>query len=91
MGLGSAAQGQVSLAEASAKAMAARKLLNCGIDPLVERETQKRAAVVFPSFDEFADDYLGMHRQKFRNAKQVAQWEMTLSTYCGPFDQSRSM
>jgi hypothetical protein len=41
MGLGSAAKGQVSLAEARAKAADARKLLTAGIDRLEAKITRK--------------------------------------------------
>ena len=84
MGLGSAAKGQVSLAEARKAASEARKLVADGIDPLAAREARKQAEKVFPTFGSFADDYLASHRTKFRNEKHIAQWQMTLTTYCEP-------
>jgi integrase len=84
MGLGSAAKGQVSLAEAREKAADARKLLNTGNDPLAHKEARKQAERVIPTFGAFADEYLASHRPKFRNEKHAAQWEMTLKTYCAP-------
>ena len=84
MGLGSAAKGQVSLAEARKAAGDARKLVNDGIDPLAAREARKQAERVVPSFGAFADEYLATHRSKFRNEKHIAQWQMTLTTYCEP-------
>ena len=32
----------------------------------------------------FADDYIKTHRAKYRNDKHIAQWEMTITTYCQP-------
>ncbi len=84
MGLGSAARGQVSLADARKAADEARKLLNAGVDPLIDKEARKQAERVIPSFGAFADEYLASHRSKFRNAKHIAQWEMTLTIYCQP-------
>jgi integrase len=81
MGLGSAAH--VSLAEARAFAMEARKNLNAGIDPLEVKAEQRRASIAIPPFGAFADEYIQNQRAKFRNNKHVAQWEMTLSdAYC---------
>ena len=83
MGLGSAAKGQVSLAEAREKAADARKLLNAGKDPIVVRDASDTAARTIPTFGAFADDYINSHKPKFRNDKHVAQWEMTLGdSYC---------
>ena len=84
MGLGSAADGQVSLAVAREQASEARRLLHAGIDPLADKQARKQAERPIPTFGAFADDYLASHRPKFRNEKHAAQWEMTLTTYCQP-------
>jgi integrase len=85
MGLGGAARGQVSLAEARERALEARRLLSAGIDPLEHRKAEEKAGRTIPTFGAFADDYIRSHKPKFRNAKHVAQWEMTLSdAYCRP-------
>lgn len=84
MGLGSAAKGQVSLAEARKAASDARSLIAGGIDPLGAKEARKQAERAIPSFGTFADDYLDTHRSKFRNEQHIAQWETTLKTYCQP-------
>lgn len=84
MGLGSAANGQVTLADARRAAGEARHNLNSGADPLAAKEARRQAMRAIPTFGTFADDYLGIHKSKFRNPKHVAQWEMTLTTYCEP-------
>jgi integrase len=86
LGLGSAAKGQVSLAEARDKAAEARALIRAGIDPIavMGKEAREKRDRTIPTFGEFADDYLKSHRPKFRNEKHAAQWEMTLTTYCEP-------
>lgn len=84
MGLGSAAKGEVSLAAAREKALEARGLLNAGIDPLEAKRENERTGRTIPTFGAFADSYLESHRSKFRNDKHVAQWEMTLKSYCQP-------
>jgi integrase len=83
MGLGSAAPGQVGLEKARKKAREARDLLDDGIDPLADREAKAKAAIVIPTFGAFADEYIEVHRPKFKNEKHIAQWVMTLGeAYC---------
>jgi len=84
MGLGSGAKGQVSLASARTKASDARRLLDEGLDPLEVKRTGQIPERTIPTFGKFADQYLAAHRSKFRNPKHIAQWEMTLKTYCKP-------
>lgn len=81
MVLGSA--NTLSLSEARKKAFDARQKLVGGVDPLKQRAVEKRAANGIPTFGTFADEYVQSHEAKFRNAKHVAQWKMTLGdAYC---------
>ena len=89
MGLGSAAKGHVSLAEARKAASEARKRVSDGIDPLEAKRDQERKSIAIPTFGVFADEYLESHRSKFRNGKHIAQWEMSLKTYCQPIRSLR--
>ena len=84
MGLGSATAGNVSLLDARREAAKARALVTEGIDPLEAKGTRLQAERMVPTFGPFADEYLASHRSKFRNDKHIAQWEMTLKTYCQP-------
>jgi integrase len=85
MGLGGAARGQVSLAEARERALEARRLLSAGVDPLEHRKAEEKAGRTIPTFGAFADEYIKSHKPKFRNSKHIAQWEMTLGeAYCRP-------
>ena len=84
MGLGSASKGNVSLLDARREAGKARALVTEGVDPLDAKEARKQAERTVPTFGVFADDYISTHKSKFRNEKHVAQWEMTLKTYCKP-------
>jgi integrase len=86
LGLGSAANGHVSLSEAREKAIEARKLINSGNDPVKVMGKSARAIAErgVPNFGSFADDYLAAHGPKFHNDKHKAQWSMTLTTYCAP-------
>ena len=84
MGLGSAGRNGVSLKEARAKAVEARRLLSSGVDPLAEKRDTAKAERTIPTFGAFADQYIATHKTKFRNDKHVAQWEATLGEdYCG--------
>jgi integrase len=83
MGLGSAAPGGVSLAEARKKRDDARQQLRQGIDPLAAKRNAGTAERAIPTFGAFADEYIKAHAPKFRNPKHLAQWEMTLGDeYC---------
>ena len=86
LGLGSAANGHVTLAQAREKAIEARKVINSGDDPVKVMGKSARAIAErgIPSFGSFADAYLTAHGPKFRNDKHKAQWTMTLTTYCAP-------
>ena len=82
MGLGSAAKGQISLADARKAAAEARQCLQSGRDPLELKGAKAIAKRVIPTFGTFADEYVETHRSKWRNEKHVAQWVMTLKKYC---------
>jgi integrase len=78
----------VSLAEARGKALACRKQLLEGIDPLRARDDaeaeQRRKAAGSKTFKECAELFIDGHRAKWRNEKHVEQWETTLKTYAYP-------
>jgi hypothetical protein len=86
MGLGPAEV--ITLAEARDKALAARRLLLDGFDPI---ET-KRAAIVAAKLDAAtaltfkaaAEKYIAAHNAGWKNAKHAAQWTATLTTYVDP-------
>jgi len=78
----------VSLAEARDAALACRKLVRDGVDPIEARKAAKNklhldeASLI--TFKECADAYIRAHRPGWRNAKHAAQWETTLETYAHP-------
>ena len=84
MGLGSASRAGTSLARARELAAEARTALAAGRDPLEARKATRQADRVVPSFGECADAYVETHRKSWRNDKHVAQWTMTLTSYCAP-------
>ena len=86
MGLGGLAA--VSLSDARRKALAARKMLAEGLDPLEEgralavaRAAEAAKAI---TFREAADRYIATHQSSWRNAKHIAQWSSTLEAYAMP-------
>ena len=88
MGLGSAMQGQVSLAEARQMAQDARKRAGAGIDPLEARDAATEAARLEAarsiSFRQAAERYIEAHKGGWTNAKHVYQWETTLKMFAYP-------
>jgi integrase len=77
----------VSLAEARARAVAARRLLLDGIDPLEEREAAKAARLAKAgamTFRQVAERYITAHEASWRNPKHRKQWTSTLQTYVYP-------
>lgn len=82
VGLGGAGMGGLTLKQARDAAEALRRARAEDKDPKAEL----RAATLrmTPTFGAFADEYIEAHAPKFRNAKHLAQWRMTLGeTYCG--------
>ncbi len=87
MGLGSAGPHGVSLAEAREAAAEARRMLARGADPLDARRTAraeaKAKAAAGITFGEYADAFITLHENEWRNAKHRAQWKATLGdAYC---------
>jgi len=86
MGLGSTIT--VSLAEARDLALAARKLVQARIDPIVARDaavTQARLeAAKAITFKQAATQYIESHAPGWRNKKHALQWTATLTTYAYP-------
>lgn len=78
----------VSLAEAREKALAQRKMLLDGVDPLAAKHAsevqRKLAEASVITFDTAAASYIASHRAGWKNEKHAAQWENTLATYASP-------
>lgn len=77
----------VGLAQARERAREARELIWKGIDPVAERDAQRRALVQaqsIPTFDECARQFLAGKRLEFKNDKHAAQWSSTLTEYASP-------
>lgn len=78
----------VSLAEAREKALAQRKMLLDGVDPLAAKHAsevqRKLAEASVVTFDAAAASYIASHRAGWKNEKHAAQWENTLATYASP-------
>ncbi len=83
MGLGS--YPAVSLSMARQMAAKARSLIARGIDPIAERESNRRQAKPIPTFAEIAEDVIAEAQARTSNAKVAYQWERHLGpAYCGP-------
>ena len=92
MGLGSVEL--VSLAEAREAALAGRKLVFQGIDPIEHRNAAKDARLAHTAaytFRQVAERYVAAHEAGWRNAKHGAQWKATLEAYAHPVFGSRSV
>ncbi|MFP6741452.1 MAG: integrase arm-type DNA-binding domain-containing protein [Alphaproteobacteria bacterium] len=78
----------VSRSEARERALAARRLVKDGIDPIDARKAQRaqRAvdAVSVRTFKFCAEQYIASHEKGWRNPKHRDQWRNTLSTYAYP-------
>jgi integrase len=72
---------EVGLAKARDEALAARRLVLSGVDPIAAR---RKGKVVLPTFGQMADEVAASLSQGFRNAKHAAQWSMTLNVYAAP-------
>lgn len=78
----------VTLAEAREKALAARKMVKEGINPLeAKRQSKLDAATAkakLMTFDQCASAYIEAHRAGWKNAKHADQWANTIATYASP-------
>jgi integrase len=86
MGLGSAAD--VTLSMAREKALACRRLLLDGIDPISQRQSDRAAGRVAAAravtFKDAAARHIASHEAGFRAAKTARLWRATLATYADP-------
>lgn len=87
-GMGLGPTHTVTLAEARAKALDARKLLVDGQNPLTVKNQKKTAAALerarMMTFDQCAIAYIDAHKASWKNEKHRDQWTNTLSTYASP-------
>lgn len=78
----------LTLAEAREKALAQRKLILEGIDPIEARREQRDARMAAlarrMTFRQCVTGYIDAHGDGWKNAKHRAQWQSTLETYAGP-------
>ena len=86
MGLG--AVHTITLTEARARATECRKLLMAGHDPIevrnsatVAKQLQEATAL---TFKQCAEEYIKTHKEGWKNAKHITQWENTLRDYVYP-------
>lgn len=86
MGLGSAGQFGVSLADARQLAAEARRLLHFGRDPL---DFRREADARMPNFGDFADEYINTQEAGWKNDKHIAQWKMTMTKLTAPLRNLR--
>lgn len=86
MGLGSASV--FTLAEARERALAARKMIADGVDPIDHRRkqrlTRKLAAASVRSFEECTRALHESKRSEWRSPKAAAQWLTTMETHVFP-------
>lgn len=87
-GMGLGPTHTVSLAEARQKALAARKLIIEGLNPLTEKKQDKLAKALadakMMTFNQCAEAYIAAHRAGWKSAKHADQWTSTLSSYASP-------
>lgn len=90
MGLGS--YPAVGLAKARSLRDEARKILEAGKDPLLERREARDAATTAAkldqaknkTFSQSAEEFIENHKAGWRNAKHAKQWRATLGRYAYP-------
>jgi len=87
MGIGAFADKPLS--EARDEAAMLRVQVRRGGDPMAERQKtasieKPRNKATVPTFGHCADEYIKAHRDGWKNAKHLEQWESTLRTYAGP-------
>src|SRR6516162_9557965 len=85
MGLGTAGDDDVTLAEARELATDARRRVRAGGDPIEDRRAKrsqkKLEAAKAMTFRQCAEAYISAHQAGWSNPKHAAQWPATLSAY----------
>ena len=92
MGLG--VYPEVSIADARDRALAARKLISSGLDPITDTRKKKEQAASFvqvPTFEKAARSVHEEHKSGWSNGKHVDQWINTLTTYAFPIIGGRQV
>ncbi|MGD9812274.1 MAG: tyrosine-type recombinase/integrase [Sphingobium sp.] len=84
IGLGSAAPGRVTLAQARKIAQTSRDALAEGRDPAFIKKEAKEAAQAARTFGQVADEFLEAKGAGWRNPKHRKQWEYSLKTLAEP-------
>ena len=78
----------IGLAEAREAALAARRVVLAGIDPIEQRRASvaagRAAAAKLLTFEQVAEECVASRRAGWRNAKHAAQWTATLAAYVYP-------
>jgi integrase len=78
----------VPLAQAREYAIECRKLLLAGVDPIEERNRNKRAQLLQQArtitFQDAAEQFITSKKPEWKNEKHGQQWSNTLSTYAYP-------
>jgi integrase len=75
----------VTLAEARKAALAYRKLIHKGVDPIDETNRLKReVSQTIPTFNQAAARYILKQRHEWRNRKHTKQWISTLRNHANP-------
>ncbi|MCP4064585.1 MAG: integrase arm-type DNA-binding domain-containing protein [Gammaproteobacteria bacterium] len=78
----------VTLAQARDKARETRDKIAAGIDPVEEKQANKRALLAARlstvTFVDAMADYIDMKSKEFKNPRQRQQWENSLNTYAIP-------
>lgn len=86
MGLGPC--GPITLAAARMKALAARRLVLDGIDPidarLRERGIEQKSRIKRTTFRQAAEAYIAAHEAGWKNEKHRYQWRQSLESYAYP-------
>jgi len=86
MGLGSL--NTISMAQARELAVECRRLVLAGLDPIEERNKEKRTKILQQArtitFRDAAEQCIASKRPEWKNAKHSQQWTNTLTTYAFP-------
>jgi integrase len=83
-GLGLGSLELVDQDEALAAALAFRRMLRDGKDPLTERRGARMRSAAAITFNTCAERYIAAHAAGWRNGTHRQQWEGTLTTYAYP-------
>ena len=82
---------EIPLSAARSRAIELRGAILRGEDPIKRIDPSKEGKPTVPTFFEFAEEYIALNQDEWKNKKHIDQWRNTLRDYVYPFIGAKSL